>query len=316
MFAPIDPELSSLIADFPRLSRSNLAEVRSLGAAAFPQGSGVGADGVVERRFEIEAQDRTVSVVEHRLEHATPLGVVIHIHGGGFVAGSASDPFTRRWCSRTAAETGAIVLAIDYRLAPEHPYPAALDDCHDVLQWVREHRAELQLHPEAPIVLHGQSAGGALAAGTALRSRDGGESPVSLLILDAPVTDDRCDSDSMIHVLSPVWSRTEAQLSWEMYLGPARGQAAPSYAAPARADSLDGLPATFVAVNGVDALRDEALEFATRLVRAGVSVDLRLYARTVHGSGLIGEDTAPGRSINGDQRSAIRSALVARELQR
>lgn len=313
MPARLDPQLRPLVAALPRMDPNDLAMTRTvLDTRVTSRTDGpIETASVRERALAVETGGRRIPAIEFRDAGQEPAGVVVHIHGGGFVGGSAGDPFTRRWCAETAAATASVVIAIDYRLAPEHPYPAGFDDCVEVVAWVARHLAELGLPGDAPIVLHGQSAGGALAAAVALYARDERESWLTLLVLDAPVIDDRLATASMRQPVDPpIWSAGEAKASWDLYLGDAREEPTPPYAAPGRARSVSGLPPTFIAVNGVDVLRDEAIEFAVRLMESGVEVDLRVYARTCHGVALIGAETEVGRAVNDDQRTAIRSALL------
>jgi acetyl esterase/lipase len=205
------------------------------------------------------------------------------------------------------------VLAVDYRLAPEHPYPAGHEDCHAAMVWSSEHREELGVMVDAPIILHGQSAGGALAAGVALRLRDEGQDLLAGLILDCPVVDDRLQSASMQGSAGgPVWTIEEASLSWRHYLAVNEGPV-PPYAAPARTATFAGLPPTLITINAVDALRDEALELSRRMASDEVDVDVRMYARSLHGSALVGMDVALGAAINRDQYLAIAAMVDAHE---
>lgn len=209
-----------------------------------------------------------------------PLPVIYRIHGGGFVNGHVD----REHASNVglSRELGALVVGVNYRLAPEHPYPAALDDCYAGLCHLREFAGD----PER-LVLFGTSAGGGLAAGLALRVRDQGGPPISFQLLNCPELDDRLATPSMrAFTDTPQWTLWKAVFSWDSYLGPGvRGTARVSpYAAPARATDLRGLPPTYVAVAEFDPLRDEGIDYARELLRAGVSTELHLFPGTFHGS--------------------------------
>jgi acetyl esterase/lipase len=310
MYARIDSELAALYADFPRLDLTDMPGVRAFERAIASDSRPSKEVGISERALDLEVAGRTVRATLFRHDEGNAHALLIHIHGGGFVVGSATDPHTRAWCARTARETGAAVLAVDYRLAPEHPYPAGHDDCHAATIWSAGHQEELGVMAGAPIILHGQSAGGAIAAGVALRLRDQGLHLLAGLMLDCPVVDDRLESASMQRSAGgPVWTIEEATVSWRHYLAANEGPV-PPYAAPARAATFAGLPPTLITINAVDALRDEALELARRMALDDVDVDVRMYARTLHGSALVGMDVAAGAAINRDQYLAIAGAVT------
>jgi acetyl esterase/lipase len=240
---------------------------------------------------------------------SAPRGCVVEIHGGGFMLGSVAmmDP----WCQKVAAELDAVVVSVEYRLAPEHPFPAGVEDCHAALCWTAKNASELGVDP-ARIAIAGQSAGGGLAAATALIARDRGFPALCFQLLEIPELDDRLDTPSMRAFQdTPLWNRPNAVWSWKHYLGPNhQGEVSP-YAAPARATDLSGLPPAYVSTMEFDPLRDEGILYALRMLQAGVPVELHSYPGTFHGSGLI-----PGAAIS--QRSAqealdaLRRALAPR----
>ena len=185
-----------------------------------------------------------------------------HIHGGGFVAFSI-DAFDFE-CERLALEVGALVAAVDYRLAPEHPFPAAIDDCYAALEWLAPQVVRL--------AVVGESAGGALAGGLALMARDRGGPRPALQMLLCPCLDDRLETPSSHEIIDPrTWCRVAAEGGWAAYLG---GGSASPYAAPARADDLSGLPPAYLAIGQYDLMRDETVEYAERLSAASVPTEL------------------------------------------
>ncbi|MGP4113469.1 alpha/beta hydrolase [Streptomyces sp. 4N509B] len=240
-----------------------------------------------------------------------PLPAVYGIHGGGFVLGSPDvDHATNlRFCR----ELPAVVVSVDYRLAPEHPFPAPLLDCYAGLCWLAEHAEELGVLPER-IALWGDSAGAGLAAGVALLARDLGGPPIHHQHLHSPALDDRLTTHSArVFTDTPVWNRRNARLSWDAYLGPGvpGGEDVSPYAAPARAaeeGSLAGLPPAFVAVMEFDPLRDEGLAYARALGAAGVPTELRFYPGTFHGSWGI-EHAAIAQRIAAEGLAALRTGL-------
>lgn len=227
---------------------------------------------------------------------ARPGPAVVFFHGGGFMIGDLDLEHPR--CLEMCRTARAIVISVDYRLAPEHPYPAALEDCHRALSWVLDRGAEWGVRTDR-VAVSGASAGGCLAAGCALLRRDEGRRLPRFLALIYPVLDDRMTTASMTrdHDDTPVWSRRHSRHMWEHYLG--AGSAAtdvPPYAAPARAACLRGLPPTYVMTAEHDPLRDEGLGFATRLLRAGVPVEVHNYAGAFHGFDTLSDSTLSSRA--------------------
>ncbi|MGI5321420.1 alpha/beta hydrolase [Actinomadura nitritigenes] len=233
---------------------------------------------------------------------------LLYIHGGGFVLGSVDAFHDDALC--IAAEVGAVVLSVEYRLAPEHPFPAGLEDCYAALTWTAANAADLGIDP-GRLAVGGESAGGGLSAATALLARDRGGPALCFQLLGIPELDDRLDTPSMrAFADTPIWNRPNAELSWDYYLGEGvRGTAGVSpYAAPARAEDLTGLPPAYVTTCEFDPLRDEGLAYALRLVQAGVGTEVHHYPGTFHGSGLI-PDAAVSRRMAADRLGVLRRAL-------
>jgi acetyl esterase/lipase len=219
-------------------------------------------------------------------DHGTTVPGVLLIHGGGFVVGNVESEHAG--AVLTAVDLGAVLVSVDYRLAPEHPYPAGLHDCYAALSFLHAESAALGVDP-ARIALLGASAGGGLAAATALLARDRGGPPVCFQMLHIPELDDRLETPSMRKFVdSPLWNRPLAVKSWQFYLGDLAGtDEVPMYAAPARATDLGGLPPAYVSTAENDPLRDEGIAYALEMLRAGVSVELHQFPGTFHGSALV-----------------------------
>jgi acetyl esterase/lipase len=203
-----------------------------------------------------------------------------------------------------------VVVAVDYRLAPEHPFPAPLEDSYAGLVWTAKNADALGIDPDR-IAIHGISAGGGLCAGLALLARDRGEPAIAFQYLGVPEVDDRLDTPSMrAFADTPIWNLPRAEVSWDAYLGAGkRGRPDVSpYAAPARATDLAGLPPAYVSVMEFDPLRDEGIAYATALLHAGVSVELHLFPGTFHGSSLV-EDAAVSRREYDETLLALRRGL-------
>ncbi|MFI7616566.1 alpha/beta hydrolase [Nonomuraea terrae] len=240
---------------------------------------------------------------------ARPLPALLYIHGGSFVLGDLE--MTHPLLMRLALDLEAVVVAVDYRLAPENPFPAGLEDCYATLTWMARNAADIDVDPDR-IAVGGDSSGGTMSAGLALLTRDRGGPRIRFQYLGVPVLDDRLESDSIRELVDvPVLDREILELTWRHYLSGSStvdGKDGMSYAAPARAEDLSALPAAFVAVSELDPLRDEALDYARRLMKAGVSVELRLYAGTVHGTYLLAQTKAAQR-MRADLVQVLRRAL-------
>jgi acetyl esterase/lipase len=230
------------------------------------------------------------------------------IHGGGYILGSGlgADARVNRWVE----ELDCVVVSIDYRLAPEHPYPAPLDDCYAGLLWTADHADELGIDPSR-IVVAGASAGGGLAAGLGLLARDRGEVSPMFQLLVYPMIDDRMVTASSRIVGAPIWSREASVLGWRSYLGTEPGgDDVPAYAAPARADDLAGLPPTWIGVGALDVFRDEDIDYATRLLGAGIPTELHVYPGAPHGFDMLLGSTEVARRCQRDMDAALQRAMV------
>ncbi len=229
---------------------------------------------------------------------------ILDIHGGGFTTGTVE--LQHGAVSQMAREVNAVVATVDYRLAPEYPYPAGLDDCYAALEWLASESCELGIDPQR-IAVFGSSAGGGLAAALALLARDRGGPSLCFQYLGVPELDDRLSTASMqTFVDTPIFNRNGAANSWEAYLGDKRDVS--FYAAPARATDLKGLPPAFISTMEFDPLRDEGIIYALHLLEAGVSVELHQYPGTFHGSAMIADADVSKRQI-AENIEVLRRAL-------
>ncbi len=321
---PLDPELAQVLAAMPngfdpggnlrdmnvvRMLRSTLELLGALG-------------GSLPTDARVAVADRSMPGVETGTE--IPLRIyapvtragglapaLVFFHGGAFVLG---DRYTEELrCLRYAAEAACVVVSVDYRLAPEHPFPAGVDDCYAGLEWTVSHAAELDIDP-GRVGVGGSSAGGALAAAVALMARDRNGPALTVQILNYPVIDDRMQSPSMRNFdATPMWTSGSNGDMWQHYLGDLdkRGTVS-AYAAPGRATDLSGLPPAYVLTAELDPLRDEGIDYARRLMEAGVPTELHTVAGACHGFDIIAATGTLGqRSIEEQVRALVRGLRPA-----
>jgi acetyl esterase/lipase len=300
----IDPELAAVLARLPVLDMADPVALRALERERARSVSPERPGGLAVRDHVVPGlgADPAVTVRVYAPEGA-PVPVLMWLHGGAFVFGDVAA--TDGWCVRTALAVGCAVVAVEYRLAPENPFPAALRDCLAALRWVAGHADRLEVDA-GRIAVGGISAGGGLAAAVALAARDEGGPAPMYQVLDNASLDDRCDTPSMRAAgHAPVWTRGQARHGWRLYLG---DTAATPYAAPARADDLAGLPAAYILANEYCPFRDEDIAYAVRLIRAGVPVELHVRPGTFHGSNAF-PGPAVSRRATEDLYAALRSAF-------
>ncbi|MCC3276288.1 alpha/beta hydrolase [Arthrobacter sp. zg-Y20] len=235
---------------------------------------------------------------------AGPHPVIYWLHGGGLIAGTVD--LDTPYCAALCARTAAVVVAVDYRLAPEHPYPAPLDDAAAGLAWLFASAAELSVDPSR-VAVAGSSAGGGLAAALTLQNRDAGGPALAFAYLMYPMLDATHTSPSAREFAAlPTWNRAHSEFAWKCYLG-AAAELSP-YAVPALAKDLSGLPPTLIQTGELDLFRDEDITYASRLLQAGVPTELHVYPGAYHGFELNCPESAVGRqSLRDRDRSLIRA---------
>jgi acetyl esterase/lipase len=289
----LDPEIAEAIAEIPfdHMDAESVAQVRSIAFDA-------PLSDAVERTDHIVPGDPDVTVRVHRPKDAQGLLPCLYsMHGGGYVIGSyAMDDAT---FDTRCPRLGMVGVSVEYRLAPETPYPGPLEDCYRGLAWTHEHADELGID-STRVGVGGTSAGGGLAAALALLARNRGKVPVAFQLLDSPMLDDRQVTRSSQQDGLPVWSRESNAFGWRSYLGDLYAtDHVPYTAAPARATDLSGLPPAFVSVGSVDGFLDEAADYALRLNHAGVPSELHVYPGACHGY-MIAADSAVARQSRRD----------------
>lgn len=237
-------------------------------------------------------------------EAGVPAGF-LYVHGGGMTVGDLDSSHLA--AANLAADSGCVILSVDYRLAPEARYPGALDDCAAALAWLHANAGELHLSPTR-IGVYGVSAGGLLAASLALRARDGAAAPVAKQILIYPMLDDRtCAQPETADAPEGTWSHSSNVAAWEAYLGPADNPRPPArYAVPARAACLSDLPSTYLEVGSIDILAGEGVSYAARLIASGVETELHVYPGAYHAFDVV----APAAPLAIEARARRLRAMV------
>lgn len=288
----LDPELAQAVAQMPPIDNSDVAQSRQ-GIVMMQQfmppvdATGVsiedcmivGADGddLPIRIYQPAAADR-------------PAPAMVFYHWGGFMLGNLDTEHAR--CVMIARDAGCVVVSVDYRLAPEHPFPAGVEDCYAGLLWTIRNATELGIDP-ARVAVGGTSAGGGLAAAVSLMARDRQQPKLAFQFMGFPVTDDRMETDSIkAFTDTPNWTYPATVIMWNHYLGETRSDQTSPYAAPMRADDLRDLPPAYIWTGEFDPLRDEGIAYALRLMAAGVPIELHNFAGTFHGF-----DQTPGAVI-------------------
>lgn len=283
----LDPELRDLLADMPLMSHLSpevLAQLRRLPST--PVESLLAHRQVERREVIVPVEDGTSLLLSvfspANTDRTTTAPCVYWMHGGGMVMG---DRFSQidiplEWLD----QFGAVVVSVEYRLAPEATGTALVDDCHQGLLWVAEHSAELGIDP-ARIVVAGASAGGGLAAGVTLLARDLGTPAIAAQMLICPMLDHRNTSvSSRQYSGGPgVWTREMNEFGWCCVLGDLADDEVSPYISPALADDLSGLPTTYIDTGSAEVFRDEDTDYATRIWAAGGQAELHVWAGGFHG---------------------------------
>jgi len=257
----------------------------------------------IGRRYDVEVLrlESGAGVRLHRPAGVTePAPALLWIHGGGYVMGTAKQD--DGLCQRFTRQLGITVAAVDYRLAPEHPYPAPLEDCYSALRWL----AGLPAVDPARVAIGGASAGGGLAAALALLARDRGEVRPILQVLAYPMLDDRT-SASPTNVSYRLWSPNSNRFGWAAYLAGAD----PQLAVPARRDDLSGLAPAWIGVGTHDLFHDEDLAYAERLTRAGVPCHVEVVPGAFHGFDLLLPKAQVSREFFASQSACLRQAFTS-----
>lgn len=309
----IDPELVPMLEFLPDIALEDPVAARAgFGGIIEQMNAELDQSGVEIENLSIAGQSGAPELairVYSPTDKADSVPALLYIHGGGFVIGTLESEHGK--CLALCRDLGIVLVSVGYRKAPETPFPGGLEDCYAALLWTSENAGKLGIDLDR-LGIFGQSAGGGLSAATALLSRDRKGPKLCFQYLGIPEVDDRLDTTSMKQFTdTPVWNRPAAELSWDYYLGDAFARGAddvPYLAAPARAEDLSGLPPAYVTTMEFDPLRDEGVQYALKLMQAGVSVELHSYPGTFHGSSLVTHAAVSQREA-ADANLALRRGL-------
>jgi acetyl esterase/lipase len=312
----LDPELRAVIEKLPADRPLNLNEIpaarvkmkkmMTAALANLPAVEGVssqdhfahGSEGAPDVRVRLYRPD----------DQSSRLPALYWIHGGGYVMGDIDQD--DRLIKQLVKRIGCVAVSVDYRLAPEHPFPAPVEDCYAGLKWLFAHADEFEVEPSR-IAIGGASGGGGLAAGLALLVRDRGEMQVAFQLLIYPMIDDRNVTPASYAITDPrMWNRESNRLGWRAYLGRDGGGADVSpYAAAARATDLKNLPPAYIPVGALDLFVDENIEYAQRLIQAGVPTELHVYPGAFHGFDVFAPSARVSKQFKAERDDAVRRAL-------
>ena len=312
----LDPELRAVLEKLPAdrpmdlnkipAARAKMKKMMTALLASLPPVEGVTS----KDEFVPGAQgDPAVRVRVYRpTDQPGKLPALDWIHGGGYVMGDIEQD--DRLMKQMVKRIGCVTVSVDYRLAPEHPFPAPVEDCYAGLKWLFRHTGELGVEPSR-IAIGGASGGGGLAAGLALLTRDRGEVQVAFQLLIYPMIDDRNVTPASHAITDPrMWNRQSNHLGWKAYLGRDGGGADVSpYAAAARATDLTNLPPAYIPVGALDLFVDENIQYAQRLIQAGVPTELHVYPGAFHGFDIFAPSATVSKQFKAERDSALRRAL-------
>jgi acetyl esterase/lipase len=287
--ADLNPALPRALSRFPRPAiASTFSRALTRRLITIAPGQKIPA-GIETRRISLGDGAGVRVYLPHGRAEGADRAALLWIHGGGMVIGDASIDHGR--CAKLASELGIVVVSVNYRLAPEHPFPAPLDDCRRAWSWLLEQAAELRIDPRR-IAIGGQSAGGGLAAGLVQRIHDEGGTQPAAQWLFCPMLDDRTAADRRLDARRHfVWDNERNRIGWSAYLGEAPGgDAVSSYAAPSRRADLSGLPPAWIGVGDIELFYDENRRYAETLTAAGVATVLAAIPGAPHGIDAIGRN--------------------------
>jgi acetyl esterase/lipase len=317
-FLKVNPELQSAINKLQQLAGSTSFNLTDLAGAR------VMDQAINEQRLAAEPKRKSVNIATqviydeamgieveiqtYRIESTAPEKAgILFIHGGGFIFGRAQDARGRlsEWCE----ELDVFIVSVEYRLAPETPFPGALYDCYVALKWLFSNALDVGVDAQR-IAIVGESAGGGLAAGLALYARDHSNFKAAFQLLIFPMIDHtNIELASDKYPDTYIWNRENNRIAWDAYLGQELSPEMLQYAAPSSASDLTGLPPAFIPVGESDLFFAEDKEYAKRLSAAGVDVECKAYANAYHAFATIVPEAKISKQFNLDIKRALRDGL-------
>lgn len=299
----IDPELREGATEelALRVDRAGLNALREAIAAA---PSAVEAPAVITQHHEVQAGGVKTTVLLYRKSERSDQPCLLWLHGGGYVLGDAQD----NRAMQLAYDLDITVVSVAYRLAPEHPFPAGLEDAWNTLLWLYNSGDKLGINSGC-LAIGGASAGAGLAAGLALKARDEQGPALKLQLLLYPMIDNLHATESGQIDNHPVWNRATSFAAWEMYLGGEPGDAASCYAAAARADDLSHLTPAHICVGTEDLFYDEDVDYARRLNAAGVPCELAVFPGLYHAGDVYHPQARVSQRLMASVKLALAQAL-------
>lgn len=315
LLARMDPEIAAVVPGLPVMDLSDIPAARRARAVLMAQSLSSFEPDLAVQVEDLSVPgylpgDPDVAVRLYRpVDHAGSLPALVWIHGGGHVVGQVEqdDPTMQH----LVRELGCVAASVDWRRAPEHPFPAALHDAAAALEFVHDQAPRLGVDPHR-IAIGGASSGGGVAAGLALLARDRAMVQLVLQLLLYPMLDDRNTTPSSHLVRDErLWNRRSNLRAWQAYLGDAwaTDEVSP-LAAPARAPDLTGVAPAYVAVGDLDGFLDEDVDYATRLINAGVATELHVYPGAPHGFDLFNPAAGVSRQYLRDRDAALLRAFT------
>ncbi|MEM6581935.1 MAG: alpha/beta hydrolase [Pseudomonadota bacterium] len=304
----VAPSVELIDSRLEYINRDNLHEMREIVAglhAQFREQAGDNSQLLDQSVREIDGEDGKIELYISQAKNRPNNGpAMLWIHGGGYISGSAAEVAPET----LAHQCGATFVSVEYRLAPEHPFPAGLHDCHDALLWLHRNAAELGVDPQR-LSIGGPSAGAGMAAGLALFNRDRKGPELQFQYLVYPMLDNLHDTLSGQQDGHPLWNRETSINAWEMYLDGTPGEQASPYAAAARAEDCSALPPAYVVVGGQDLFRDECIAYAQRLMAAGVTTELAVIPGLYHAAETICPDAPVSVRMQNSMLLALKNGM-------
>ncbi|MBT4494526.1 MAG: alpha/beta hydrolase [Gammaproteobacteria bacterium] len=302
-YEKIDPDLLPALEAFPALdiTRDNIVRVRELMAQNPPPPK---PEAVQEGKETIQTADGDLDINVYRKNDRPGQAAVLWIHGGGYVLGKADD----HRAMVIADHCDCTVFSVDYRLAPEYPFPAGPEDCYAALSWLMKGNSGYDIDLDR-VAIGGASAGSGMAAGVALMNRDRDNFPLRLQLLLYPMIDNLHATVSGQYQNHPVWKQSTSFNAWEMYLDGTPDEDASPYAAATRAKDLRGLPPAYLCVGSEDLFRDEDIDYARRLIDADVPTEMAVFPGVYHAAESFVPTAAVGVRLNNSFLAALNDAL-------